>query len=1324
MKSKMIFFLLSMSALCASAQVPGPRFHRLSYDDGLSNNTVNCIYKSSKGFLWIGTTLGLDRYDGYRIRSYFHDPLNPVSLPDGNIFEIAEDADGMLWMNTSMGYCVFNPVTETFERDIEGWMRRHGMKGRPRFVHADKRRDLWIATEEMEVYHYDFGTRRATLADRRCKLPRGHVSSITSAGGKVVLTYDNGTLACMDGKAMSVTWVNDYIPKHGGTGFKRYRTFVDSRGNYWVWWSEGMMTYVAAERRWKHFDKPLVTDVAEDRGGNILIATDHDGLLRVDGRSGATQKMLHSPADAYSLPDNTLSCIYVDNFGVVWIGAYRMGLVYYLDSQNKFGTLPLGDICTMAEGRDGTLWLGSNDVGILCYDFKTGRSRHIGRDGNRLRSDIVVSSLAAKDGSLWFGSYEGGLARIRDDGFTVYTEGASGLANNNVWALAELGDGRIAIGTLGSGVQLLNPATGRFHTFNRHNSGLKSDYVASLAVAEDGNVFIGHSQGMSLFDIKTLKITDWPGRNVDGTAPSGAAICASVNQVCRDSRGLVWVATISGLKVYDAAAGRLYTVDLQETHPYTDVCAVAEGRDGTMWVTTGGSVKSVRPRREGGGLKFYVNTYGRPDGLQARTLNKRSILCLCDGRVLIGGIDGVNVVNQRLASRHDNPARVVFSDIAVYDHVLGVGEKFNSHVILKEAINESRHVSLGHDESTFTVQLSTDNIGTHERLRFMYRLKGLDDRWMTTTENQPVVQFTNVPPGHYRLEVRAVDAYGKPKGQVETLDIIVRPPFYLSLWAWMLYVAAAMWAAWSVRRHVVRRRWAAGERMETQKRQEVEEMKMVFLTNISHELRTPLTLILSPLGPMIKREGDPQTREKMKMMQRNAMKLLDMVNQLLDLRRLVKKGAQLNLQRADVVSFVRGVSNQFVQLADKRITFTFSAGAETIMASFDSDKLGKIVYNLLSNAFKFTPAGGAVSVSVTLAEGGMVAISVADTGTGVSDEDKKRIFERFYQSAANGHAGGSGIGLNLAMEFAKMHGGTINVADRPGGGTVFTVTLPATDAETAGGKLAETTECATEHTEDAGTAPGGTTPEHEILVVDDNDDFLQFMVSELSPAYRVATAHDGEEALRLISGHRPDLVLTDIMMPGMDGNELCRRIKQGKDTADLPVMMLTARLSEENEIESRECGADDYVKKPFNIDLLHIRINRLVNPSRAHDKGKIEPKITDEKITSVDERFVADATAFVEKNISDTDLSVEQMSQELGMSRVKLYRRTVSVTGKTPSEFIRLIRLRHAEQLLAKSQLNISEIAYLVGFSSQRYFSKCFKELYGCLPSEYKHRQG
>ena len=1323
MRSKIIFCLLALFAVCAPAQTVGVGFHRISYDDGLSNNTVNCIRKSSKGFLWVGTLLGLNRYDGFRIRSYFNDPANPLSLPDNNVMEIYEDADGMLWVNTPKGYCVFNPATETFERDIVGWMERHGMKGRPRSVHVDRRGNLWIATEDKLVFCYDFGERRAVQADLQRKLPRGWVSALTSAGNTVVVTYDNGTLAGIDSGTKCVAWVNDYIPKNGGAKDKGYRTFVDSRGNYWVWWSEVLMVYVARERKWHRITGRLVTDVSEDRAGNILIATDHDGLIQLGRHGEVVQHMLHSSEDAYSLPDNTLSCIYIDNLGMVWIGTYRMGLVFYLGRQPQLSLMPWGDICTMVEDRNGTLWLGANDVGIRRYDLASGKLTTIGKAESRLGSDIVVSSLLANDGSLWFGTYEGGLARMSGGGFTVYRKSAGGLASDNVWTLAQLPDGRIVIGTLGAGVQLFNPSTGRFATLNKRNSGLKSDYVASVVVEADGNVIIGHSQGVAYLDVKTMKVTDGFGDHRKGGTAADAAVNTSVNQVCRGSRGLVWVATISGLKVYDRTDGRLYTVNLQGKHIYSDVCAVAEGRDGIMWVTAGNSLKSISLKREKEGLKFFVNTYGKADGLQTRTLNKRSLFCLRDGRVLVGGIDGVNVVNPKRRTRQVDSVRVVFSDLAVYDHVVKVGEKFNKHVILDEAVNESRHISLGYDENTFTVHLSTDNVGMPERSRFMYRLKGLNDRWMMTMENQPNVQFSNVSPGHYRLEVRVVDIYGEPMGGVETLDIIVRPPFYLSFWALLLYMLLIALGACGLYRRMLRRRREAEERMEEQKKREVEEMKMTFFINVSHELRTPLTLILAPLASMIKEESSSRLRLKLEMMQRNAVRLLDMVNQMLDLRRLMKNGAQLNMQHGDVVAFIRNVCNQFIGLADKRIDFTFSSCAESLMADFDGDKLGKIVGNLLSNAFKFTPAGGRVSVSVDVTGDGAVEIRVADTGVGISDEDKKHVFERFYQSPGNKNTGGSGIGLNIAYEFARMHGGGITVADNPGGGALFTVTLPAGHAKAVGGRQTERTRSGENAGAATGVKAGGGAHKPEILVVDDNDDFLEFMVSELSTAYSVATAHDGEEALEHIAAHRPDLVLTDIMMPGMDGNELCRRIKQDESTSDLPVVILTARLTEENEIESRECGADDYIKKPFNMELLNMRIDRLLQPRHGHTGGKIEPKISEVEVTPVDEQFVADATAFVEKNISNTDLSVEHMSHELGMSRVKLYRRTLSVTGMTPSEFIRLIRLRHAEQLLVKSQLSISEIAYNTGFSSQRYFSKCFKELYGCIPSEYKNRK-
>lgn len=1315
MRSKITFLLAYvLSAVCAEAQTVG--FRQISYDDGLSNNTVNCIRKSSKGFLWVGTSLGLNRYDGFRIRSYFNDPENASSLPDNNVMEIQEDAQGMLWLNTPKGYTVFDPVTERFDHDILAWMDRHGMKGRPRNVCVDSRGNLWIATEEREVYHYDFARERAMPIEGQRRLPRGMVASLTAGGNTVVVTYDNGILAGIDTRGKRVAWVNDYIARHGGAKNTGYHTFVDSRGNYWVWWNETLMIYMAGKREWRRMGGRLVTDVAEDRAGNILIATDHDGLIKLDRNGNVARHLLHSPDDTNSLPDNTLSCVYVDNLGVVWVGTYRVGLVSYIDSTPRLSLMPWGDICTMLEGRDGTLWLGTNDVGIRRRDPASGRLTTIGKADSHLGSDIVVSGLLARDGTLWFGTYEGGLAHMSGKGFTVYRKSAGGLASDNVWALAQLPDGRVVVGTLGAGVQLLDPSTGRFVTFNTRNSGLKSDYVASVAVDAGGNVIIGHSQGVSCLDTKRMTVTDGFG----GKA-SRAGVSASVNQVYRDSRGLIWVATISGLMVYDK--GSLYVVNLQSgKHAYSEVCAVAEGRDGTIWVTAGNSVKSVKMKREKGRLEFFVNTYGKADGLQGRTLNKRSLLCLRDGRVLVGGIDGVNVIDPKHRARHADSARVVFSDLAVYDHVIKVGERFNKHVILEEAINESRHVSLGYDENTFTVQLSTDNVGMPARSRFMYRLKGHNDRWVMTMENQPSVQFTNLSPGHYCLEARVVDAYGEPMSEIASLDIIVRPPFYFSLWAVLAYMSLIVLGAWSLYRRAERRKQETRERMERQKRQEVEEMKMMFFINVSHELRTPLTLILAPLSSMIKEETDTRLRQKLEMMRRNALRLCDMVNQMLDLRRLMKSGVRLNARYGDVVAFVRDVCGQFIELSEKRVEFTFSSCAATLMMDFDADKLSKIVTNLLSNAFKFTPAGGRVSVSIDMPDDSVVEIRVADTGPGIGDEDKKHVFERFYQSPDNDNTGGSGIGLNIAYEFAKTHGGTIAVADNPGGGALFTVRLPAGHAETRGDRLTESIRGGEDSAQPAERERTERTGKREILVVDDNDDFLEFMVSELSADYDVATARDGQEALARIAERRPDLVLTDVMMPGMDGNELCRRLKGAKATADLPVVMLTARLAEENEIESRECGADDYIKKPFNMELLRMRVERLLRARDGHG-GKITPKISEVEVTPVDEKFVADATAFVEERLSDTDLSVEQMSHELGMSRVKLYRRVLSVTGMTPSEFIRLIRLRHAEQLLVKSQLSISEIAYSTGFSSQRYFSKCFKELYGCIPSEYKNRK-
>lgn len=1314
-----IVFLLLWSCLMA-AQPTDLHLQRLTYADGLSDQKVNCILKSRDGYLWVGTPLGLNRFDGLRVHSFFNRQGDPSTLPDNTILSLSEDADGMLWVETPAGFCIFDPITDKVSRATAPWLSRHGMRGSVLRVASDSKRNLWIVTDRHRLYYFDFASRRALLFTA----PPGvlsHLSSLFPTKDRCLLTGTDGTVAFASLSGRRVLSVDRTLAAYCGKGHPGFKSFVDSRGGIWLWSTVGAWHYDAQRHAWNPIKDILVSDVAEDTDHHILLATDHDGLVFADLSGKIVSRILNNPSDGQSLPDNTLQSVYVDHLGVVWIGMYRMGLAYFYPGQTRFPLLPWGDVCTMTQSTDGDLWFGTNDSGLGRSVGLYGVVRMYDRRQTGLGSNVVVSSLAARDGSLWFGTYQGGLVRLKDGHSTVYRQSGSGLGTDDVWALSELADGRIAIGTLGAGLQLLNPATGRFATINTHNSNLPSDYIASLSLLKDGRLVVGHSQGFSILNLRTR----WA-ENIGVSPVNGVRLSSlSVNQVFAGSRGLVWIATSSGLNVYDLTRHRLYTVSLSGKRAHAEVCAVTEDSHGVVWCTTSSELKSIQCRRKEDGWLFTSNTYNAADGLQSRLFNKRSICCLRDGRLLVGGVDGVNVVNTFVARRKPVVGGVLFSGFTLFDRLIEVGDTVNGHVILRSELNATRALTLHSDENTFSVQLASSVIGLPGHVRFLYRLHGAGDDWSMTPEGTPQVQFTNLAPGRYELEVRATDNSGNPVGPSAMLAIKVKPPFYLSVWAWLLYFTLAIaavlysfWRMWKTQKEKM-------EKLKLTKQKEVEEMKLTFFTNLSHELRTPLTLILAPLESLIARETDPDITQKLRLMQRSATNLLRLVNQMLDLRRIMRGKEVLNRSDVDIVALARDVCTSFSTLSEKAITLTFVTDRERLMTSQDKDKVVKIIVNLLSNAYKFTPKDGRVTLTVRH-DTAHVYIVVADNGKGISDEDKQHLFERFYQSKSNEETGGSGIGLNLVYEYTRMMGGDVAVGDHPGGGAVFTVSLPYRPVETAA-----PSEPADKPAEVSVISLGGqagpaaevkqpAVPHGTILLVDDNDDFLHFLSSELSAYYTIRTASDGRQALESIRKSMPDLVLTDVMMPEMDGNELCRCIKNDNDLKQLPVIILTARLSDENEIESRECGADDYMKKPFNMELLRLRINRLLDKRRINEDGKLKPVIAQPEITPEDEKFVDKATKYIETHLDDTDLSVEQMASAIGVSRVQLYRRLVSVTGETPSEFIRLIRLRHAERLLAESQLTISEIAYRVGFSSQRYFSKCFKDLYGYMPSQYK----
>ena len=584
-----------------------------------------------------------------------------------------------------------------------------------------------------------------------------------------------------------------------------------------------------------------------------------------------------------------------------------------------------------------------------------------------------------------------------------------------------------------------------------------------------------------------------------------------------------------------------------------------------------------------------------------------------------------------------------------------------------------------------------------------------------------------------------------------SLKIVILPPFWMTPWAYIVYallvVGVIFFSLYAVQRRERNRFKIRQIEEDAKKREELSQMKFRFFTNVSHDLRTPLTLIISPMESMMKEITDEKLHGKLQLMYRNAQRLLNLVNQLLDFRKNEMAGLHLTLSEGDIVAYVHSICTSFLMLSEKKhVHLTFFSAMESLNMSFDEDKIGKVVMNLLSNAFKFTPDGGRVDVALEMSKemSGRLLIKVSDTGVGIRDEDKERIFERFYQVEQEEpelQSTGSGIGLSLVRDFVTLHEGTVRVVDNVGSGSVFLVELPVKHVHVSSSKLAPLAEEVEEHEEllpgmEEEPLPDNLPDDMEednedekekplALIVDDNEDLVAFMKDSLSLYFRMQSASNGREAWQKIPELMPDIIVSDVMMPEMDGNELCRWVKTDKRTSNIPMILLTARQAVEDKVEGLTIGADDYVTKPFNVEILILRMRKLIDLSKKRKaKSLIDPEPSEIAITSLDEKLVENAIKYVEVNIGRCDLSVEELSRELGMSRVHLYKKLLQITGKTPIEFIRVIRLKRAAQMLRESQQNVSEIAYQLGFNNPKYFSKYFKDEFGVLPSVYQEREG
>lgn len=1341
MRLKVIIFFILATLCVSAAKLPLKHLDTVNH---LSSNKINNTLKDSDGFIWIGTSSGLYRYDGYTFKNY--EPTAPDELAtfDNCIEEIQEDGFGRLWIYSGLKYSVYDPITDRLSTNIEPIFKKSNLSAPPSLLHIDSSSNIWLYYHGNGLYKLDrdFGNAHR-VADP--DYASDEITDIVDTPLGIVTINNRGILKIIDRESLKVTHTDNYISTETTDNNTFVFTFVyDRNGLGWIYNTERLWLYNLKTGKWLNEklpqnDRRFVKSLAQDNAGRLWIGRDHYGLEEIvnDGNKFSFRRIT---TDTQSNSLNTITSLYEDSEGIFWIGTYKKGLYYHHPTSRKFDLHTFPDVNCILQSADNIhVWIGTDAAEVIRWNPTTDARQHI---DNGSLDGAVTSMLELPDGRLFIGSFSRGLRMYRNGRIeTVKTN--SLIDNAYCWSLNKYDNDNILIGSLGSGLFIYNHKTGEISHFTE-KSGLSSNYIVSTAIDTDKTFFVGTASGVLQFTPSTSSFAPIPELND-----------IKINDIMIDSRGLLWIASARGLKLYDPQRKRL-TPLIPDRHTTTSnlILGIKEDLNGDVWASEGGSLIcfSVKFNDRNGDISYTSHRYNASDGLQESDFNQRSFARLSSGKILVGGLYGINSFFPDKILFNRNLPKVMFSNIYAGQQEVRPGDEIKGHILLKSSPNHGGELELWHSNSSFTVHFATDNYLLPEKTTYHYMLDGLDKEWMVTPPNSNRASYTNLNPGRYRLLVKAVNGDGYESDETAEMTIIVHPPFWLTPWAKAFYILlglAAIYLTYRLIRRQERRRFNEKRKQDAlQKQEEVNQLKFKFYTNVSHELRTPLTLIVSPLESMIKETTDERQLRRLNIMRTNALRLLTLVNQLLDFRKNEVTGLTLNLSEGEIVGFVRNVCHAFAEMSErKNINLKFVHECQELNMMFDEDKLSKAITNLLANAFKFTPEGGNVAVSLSATSSELI-IQVADTGIGISDADKTRIFDRFFQTGntpTDRDLTGNGIGLSMVNEYVKLHNGVISVADNTEKGSIFTIRIPIVKAtsdskstevicETVASSESEphhdSNDVATnqptvaETISDASHTP---TPDKAdkptALIVDDSRDMLDFLRDGLSSEFHIITAADGSAALNILSTIRPAIILTDLMMPGMSGIELCQHIKSDSELSSIPIIILTAKHDTEAKVQGLTIGADDYITKPFNIDLLLLKMQKLVSLTRKTGRKLIDPEPDSIKITPLDEKMVEKAVKFVVTNMKRPDLSVEELSSHLGMSRVNLYKKLKATTGKTPIEFIRLIRMKRGAQLLRESQLNISEIAFQIGYSQPKNFSKYFKEEFGVLPSVYQNKE-
>lgn len=1334
------FFLIGFSSF-ASVVVNNLNFDFYSQEHGLSNNQIHCILQDKKGWMWFGTSQGVCRFDGYRFSIFKNDLEDSTSLKGNLVRAILEDSKGQLWVGTENGGLnKFNREKENFKQLFckgQAVLKDATVTA----IHEDASGVLWVGTET-SLYRIENENKLTEVKPTNISGFANYFRVVKSDNaGRIWLGTNNGLFVY---EQASNQLQKIILPESVRDNHEIWEINIE-QNQVWVGsYSNGMFLVNPATLNARQIildpdnDRSnTVRAISKDRNGKYWIGT-RGGMYIYDPVRGVSAAYTHDEREPKSLVNNSILCITHDTKGDVWIGT-RSGINFLIEErQNILGYksmkgddryLNSSEIYAFWTDSKGDIWIGTESGGINILDRKTNRFRYmVPQKGNpnSLARNCIKALLDDKKGNLYIGTFLGGLdiMNLQSGKFRHFVNSPadpSSLSDNKVWALLRDINGSIWVGT-SSGLDKFDEAT---ETFTHYTDILSGRQVNWLAQDSDGCLWIG-SDELIIYNPQTLKTI---------------RLNESTRYMLQDSQNRFWIATLNrGLALYSKEKNIIKYYNEKNGLANNQTLAILEDNEHFLWISTTNGLSKFDPETE----RFH--NYSMKNGFQNNQFTYGAAYKSANGELLFGGISGFNIFNPAKIKSGDYFPPIVFTDFKIFNKSVRIGDQKRD--VLTKSISETDKVTLRYDQNSITLDFATFDFANSLGIQYSYFLENFDRDW-----NEPSVSrsatYTNLDPGEYTFHVKTVSIDRKESNLGPMLKIIVLPPYWESWWfRVILFLTIAglfyMLISFLLNKEKLKNDLAI-ERLNAKKLHELDMMKLRFYTNISHEIRTPLTLILGPLEKLRKKSiPENEIPGHLEVMHRNASQLHQLINQLLDFRKMESGNLKLVLTCGDIVSFLAGIVSSFDKYAEEKgIELKFNSLKREIVTNFDSDKLGKIMNNLLSNAFKFTPKDGKISVNLALVfdpdekdsedpnEKRIIEISVKDTGIGIEEANLDKIFTRFFQVDEGSKQTGTGIGLALTKELVKLHHGSISVQSKPGKGSKFTIHLPYEELSAA-----EITDLEVDRQKDAvnSSEPVEFSGESMLsgrrimLLVDDNPDVRYYIKSHFNSNYQVLEAENGVEGWNIALKTIPDIIISDVLMPDVDGFEFCRKVRKDERTSHIPIIMVTALGSREHEIEGLSQGADDYITKPFDLAILQTKVENILSVRQSLKQKYTGEMLLQPKniiLNSPDERFLQKAIEVVENNISDPDLDIERFAVEIGVSRMQLYRKLHALTEMTVKEFVRNIRLKRAAQMLVQKKMNISEVAYAVGFRDLSHFRKCFKQEFGMSASDYveKHRE-